>query len=489
MRSFTLYTKLVLAQLICGLLFTQTATAQNTILYGMTQNGGADSLGAIIGYNLTTGNESLLWSFGKDSDGQSPTGSLVYCPLNGLLYGLTVSGGSYQLGAVISFNPATNTEAVAWSFGHAVNSVASTYGDLVYDATNQLFYGMSFGGGANNTGTVFSFNPATDSIKQIWHFGFGAGPALPYGNLVLDPNNGLYYGMTYEGGSTDGGAILTLNTLTDTVRKVFNFNDGQGGESPYGSLVWLPSTSLFYGVTSAGGPDSLGVLFSYNPVDSVETVLHNFGSGNDAAGPLRDLIYDQNAGLFYGLSIDGGVDGQGTIYSFNPTTDSEAVLYSFGSVANDGSFPNGSLIYDPTNQLYYGMAQTGGTHQYGTVFSFNPANNAETTLWSLGAGFDGAEPQGSLLLLDNGYPAGITRVNNNKINLYPNPGNGSFVLQSQNAIGVHYNIYNTIGKNVQQGTITSDIQNITLNGAPDGMYVLMINYPYTPVPVSFVVAK
>ena len=113
---------------------------------------------------------------------------MVYCPLNGLLYGLTAGGGIYGGGAVISFNPATNVEERVWSFGHN-NAPYAPYGDLVYDATNQLFYGMSFGGGANNTGTVFSFNPATDSAKGLWHFGYSPGAALPYGNLVLDPNN------------------------------------------------------------------------------------------------------------------------------------------------------------------------------------------------------------------------------------------------------------------------------------------------------------
>jgi uncharacterized repeat protein (TIGR03803 family) len=459
------------------------------MLYGMTENGGQDSLGAIISYNPGTGTESLVWSFGKDTDGQNPTGNLVYCPLNGLLYGLTSGGGSHQQGAIISFNPTNDSEEVAWSLGRSSNGVEVPYGSLVYDGTNQVFYGMSFGGGNHNTGTVFSFDPVAISEKELWSFGYGAGPALPYGNLVPDPDNGLYYGLTYEGGSEDGGAILTLNPNTDTVGKVFSFNDGQGGESPMASLVFYPGNSLFYGVTAAGGTDSNGVLFSYNPLDSSETVLHEFGFGNDASQPQCRLIYDEPTGLFFGLSIQGGTNGQGTIFSFDMTDDSVTVLYNFGNVMGDGQFPNGSLIYDAANRLYYGMAQTGGAHGLGTVFSFNPGNNAETTLWSLGGGFDGSEPEGDLLLYD-GAATGINAVSDNyPINLYPNPGNGSFILQTQGATGAHYRIYNTQGDAIQEGTIQGDIQNISIGNAAPGLYVLMLNVADAPVAVRFAVAR
>jgi uncharacterized repeat protein (TIGR03803 family) len=135
------------------------------------------------------------------------------------------------------------------------------------------------------------------------------------------------------------------------------------------------------------------------------------------------------------------------------------------------------------------MAQTGGAHGLGTVFSFNPGNNAETTLWSLGGGFDGSEPEGDLLLYD-GAATGINAVSDNyPINLYPNPGNGSFILQTQGATGAHYRIYNTQGDAIQEGTIQGDIQNISIGNAAPGLYVLMLNVADAPVAVRFAVAR
>ena len=60
----------------------------------------------------------------------------------------------------------------------------------------------------------------------------------------------------------------------------------------------------------------------------------------------------------------------------------------------------------------------------------------------------------------NNIPAEAT------ISLYPNPNNGSFVLQSSDAIGKDYIITDMLGRVVVQGFISSDQQNIDLAVSP-----------------------
>jgi hypothetical protein len=72
-------------------------------------------------------------------------------------------------------------------------------------------------------------------------------------------------------------------------------------------------------------------------------------------------------------------------------------------------------------------------------------------------------------------PAGITSVTNAEtISLYPNPNNGSFMLQSSGNIGKEYTIYDMIGRVVAQGNINSDKQTITLKNISAGAYTLEI---------------
>jgi uncharacterized repeat protein (TIGR03803 family) len=79
-----------------------------------------------------------------------------------------------------------------------------------------------------------------------------------------------------------------------------------------------------------------------------------------------------------------------------PPTITESVLYSFGSNANDGSFPRAGLIQSWDGN-FYGTTTAGGTIGSGTVFKVTPAG-VETVLHSfLGGGSDGAGPQAALI--------------------------------------------------------------------------------------------
>src|SRR5437016_4939218 len=96
--------------------------------------------------------------------------------------------------------------------------------------------------------------------------------------------------------------------------------------------------------------------------------------------------------------------GCGTVFSFDPTTGTEAVLYSFTGTA-DGEYPSGGLVL--LNGILYGTTTYAGSGSYcvegypcGTAFSIDPATNAETTLYSFCNQpncADGSSPNGDLL--------------------------------------------------------------------------------------------
>ena len=72
-------------------------------------------------------------------------------------------------------------------------------------------------------------------------------------------------------------------------------------------------------------------------------------------------------------------------------------------------------------------------------------------------------------------PAGISSIQNAEaISLYPNPNNGSFILQSSGDVDKEYIIYDMIGRVVAQEEINSDKQSITLKDVSVGAYTLEI---------------
>ena len=123
-------------------------------LYGMTQSGGASGNGAIVRITLG-GTESVLYSLGSQgNDGLSPYGSLIQAS-DGNFYGMTRYGGANGAGAVMRITPAGNA-SVLHSFapgGDGSNPQAS-----LIQASDGNLYGLALSGGLNNTGAVIRIN-------------------------------------------------------------------------------------------------------------------------------------------------------------------------------------------------------------------------------------------------------------------------------------------------------------------------------------------
>ena len=178
-------------------------------LYGTTGVGGANNKGTVFKINPNTGAYNVLHSFGSSSDGIQPMGRLLL-DASGNLYGTTVSGGAKNYGTVFKFTPGVG-ESVVYSFTGGSDG-AYPFAGLVLDANGNL-YGTTYGGGANDKGTVFMITP--NGHESILH-SFAGGPddgATPSGELVSDASGNLY-GTTYGGGAndngTDGGTVFRL---------------------------------------------------------------------------------------------------------------------------------------------------------------------------------------------------------------------------------------------------------------------------------------
>jgi uncharacterized repeat protein (TIGR03803 family) len=159
---------------------------------------------------------------------------------------------------------------------------------------------------------------------------------------------------------------------------------------------------MLYGTTSGGGRSSGGTIFQYNTSTKAESLLHSFAGGpSDGNEPYGSLVLANN--VLYGMTAQGGGandGGDGTIFQYNLTNNSESIAHSFTGGSSDGSTPYGSLAY--SNGDLYGLTELGGAHGKGVIFQYNLSTAKLTILHSFAGGADdGENPQGSLLLLDN----------------------------------------------------------------------------------------
>lgn len=338
--------------------------------------------------------DKVLYSFAGGSDGAEPLGTLLQAK-DGNFYGVTSSGGAYGGGTLFEYDPATGTETVLYSFGNGSGS--NPVGSLI-QATDGNLYGITASGGTSGVGAIFEYNTTTRAETETYSFTQSPGPGSPLGGLV-QAADGNFYGLS-TGGANGLGAVYEYNPTGATATVLYSFSTSFLGVT--GNLLQVGGN--FYGV-SVGMNSSL--LFEYDPTTGTLTKLHAFGSvPADGYMPVGDLI-QAGDGKLYGLTTSGGMSNSGSLYEYDPSTQTYTVLHSFVSYATDAAQPMGGLLEASDGNLY-GMAQAAGAYGGGGVFEYNLKSHSESLIYSFAGSPDGSGPQGGLIQGSDGVLYGMT---------------------------------------------------------------------------------
>lgn len=374
----------------------------NNKLYGLTYQGGVYNAGVLFEYDLST--DSLIAKVDLDgtNSGRNPFGSLSL--INNKLYGMTFQGGQNNFGIIFEYSPSNDSFAVKFNF-NGTNSGSNPYGELEL-APNGLLYGMTFLGGSNNLGTLFEFNTQNDSfVKRIDFDGFNNG-RNPFGKLTHFVN-GIFYGLTSQGGNFGQGTFFEFNSTNSTLNVLVNFN-GNNGRNPFGSVVLTPNQKL-YGLTNRGGLNNSGVIFEYEINSNSFNVKKHLNQANNGYSPQNPLINPYAYTLFGttalgGINQNNGATNMGTLFEFDLKNDTFYKRIDFSNTT--GYQPVGKLCY--TNQMIYGVNRFGGNTNDGTVYEYNPNNNQIYKRADFNYNTIGAEPVVGLTKANDGFLYGMT---------------------------------------------------------------------------------
>src|ERR1039458_2586506 len=275
------------------------------------------------------------------------------------------------------------------------------YAQLVQGSDGNL-YGTTSGDGTADYGNVFRITPQGE-LTTLHNF-VGSDGYEPIAGLVQGMD-GSFYGTTAQGGANNGGTVFKI-TSTGNLTTLYNFcaqADCFDGSVPFGTLVQGVDGN-FYGTSLNGGEDENGTVFKITPAGE-ETTVYRFAGTPDGEYPYAGLVLGTD-GNFYGTTWWGGAHDQGSVFKITPRGQ-ETVLYSFCSQTNcaDGNWPEAGLVQGGGGS-FYGTTNQGGTLGYGTVFKITVAGEL-TTLYSFDIS-DGAFPMGALALGTDGAFYGIT---------------------------------------------------------------------------------
>jgi uncharacterized repeat protein (TIGR03803 family) len=204
-------------------------------------------------------------------------------------------------------------------------------------------------------------------------------------------------------------AVVPAAGHAGTLTTLHSFSGLSDGATPGANLFYL--NGALYGTTEFGGttgisncPDGCGVLFRMDPKTGKETVLYSFQGGTDGAFPAAGLIYAN--GLFYGTTELGGgqkcfdsTAGCGTVFQFDPATGAETTLYPFGNGGVHGELVLAGVTL--VNGVLYGTTSEGGTGQVGNIYSYNLGSGIGSNLYSFTGYPDQDFPEAGLANFDN----------------------------------------------------------------------------------------
>jgi uncharacterized repeat protein (TIGR03803 family) len=286
-------------------------------LYGSCYNGGIYGSCTVYRINPNTGVFTHLWDMGGGGSwADYPMGGMV--EYNSALYGCASNGSIYRWDYIL------NQDADAYFITDYVNEGTLLVGEPLL--IGDKLYGVAASNGVNNSGTLFQYDITLDVFTVLHSFDNPTG-ATPHGGVIM-ASDGNLYGMTFAGGANAMGTLYSYDPGTGTYTSLYDFDSASGG-SPDGRLMETPD-GLLYGMTGVGGSGMNGTIFSYDPVADDLEVVHAFDDVN-GSGPTGELT--RIGTKLMGTTSQGGTSDVGIIFSYDLITQVFTKLKDFDAVS------------------------------------------------------------------------------------------------------------------------------------------------------------
>lgn len=254
--------------------------------------------------------------------------------------------------------------------------------------SGNTLYGMTTYGGISNCGTIFRIKTSGRDFKVLHAFKGDDGASPRAG---LESSGQVLYGTTASGGSAGEGTVFKINTDGSDFSVLHSFAvahesnpldwgyTNRDGRAPFSGLVL--SRNVLYGTTYSGGKEGSGTIFRLNTDGSNFSVLHHFARGvlgkhprwftnADGACPQSAVVFVDNT--LYGMTCDGGANGQGTLFKVGVDGTDFVVLKTFPSNGLDdssgGTSPGPIVCMDGT---LYGIPSGELCRTWGPMFKMN----------------------------------------------------------------------------------------------------------------------
>ncbi len=304
----------------------------NGMLYGTTYIGGAYHKGVIFKIDPETYDFTKMVDFEGDSKGAKPHGGVIQAD-NHKLYGMTSEGGVHDKGVIYEVDLVSESFTRLFDFNGLNGEYPS--GEFA-KGTNGMLYGVTATGGAYGNGVLFEFNPLTGFFTKVVDFDGTQLGEKPNSYALVAASDGNIYGTTLLGGLSEEGVMFEYNPAIASFQKVIDFQQAVTGRVPE-NLV-QGNDGMLYGHVAPG------FIVKIDPSSSqIAKVLDDSYIFNPIAGKLLQASNGKFYGMDRGLIWYRATDFFGGIHEFDVAGGTYNLIMEF-SWTNGSNPENSSLI-------------------------------------------------------------------------------------------------------------------------------------------------
>ncbi len=318
------------------------------------------------------------------NDGTSPEGAVVQGS-DAMIYGVTGYGAKFGDGCVYKIGTDGSAYQVLRSFGSSSVDAMNPLAGLILGSDHLLYGTTQYGGEFAFGGSVYQIATDDSTYRVIRSLGAtdidGNNPDAP----VFQGTDGILYGTCNQGGKTGYGTVFKVGTDGSGYKTLHSFPvNGADGAAPQAGVIEA-NDGFLYGTTGQGGSASQGAggtVYKIARDGSGYKVIYSFGTvSNDGAGPFCGLVQASD-NFLYGATLSGGKFGDGTIFKIATDGSGYRIVYNFGTAEEDGTSPLTLII--GTDGRLYGTTVRGGKFNDGTVYGIGLDATGYRVLHSFG---------------------------------------------------------------------------------------------------------
>ena len=295
---------------------------------------------------------------------------------------VTISAGTLQSGDMLHF---LNQIGISGNYSGGVLNLSGSATPAQYQAALQA---VTFSTTSTSTTirsiSIVAIDGSLNSSPAAEHIEI----AIPAPIVTTSSSTGQTYTLGGAAVAVDSGVTVT-SVDTDITGASMTMNYDHSGDS----LNYTPIDGITVASNSGGVLNLTGSATPAQYTAALQSVTFSTTSTNTTARSVDVVAYDSSASTLYGMTIGGGANNEGTIFSIPVTGGTLTTLLSFNGT--NGGYPFGDLTLG--GSTLYGMTNAGGANDEGTIFSIPVTGGTPTTLLSFN-GTNGAYPYGDLTL-------------------------------------------------------------------------------------------